>query len=574
MRRSPSIYILFCLLPGFASLSFPPNPCIIPTAVGEFNLTSLGVLRFTEPGSNWLYVFSPCADVDPAPLSGLCGSAAPGPAFQVTMGDCLRLGKLKTRNGTALPGPRIGVSVAYSDGDGGRLSALELVCGDGPTVLLGLIAGRQPRQYLLEARGLEGCPRCPRDPHSGSECGGDRGRCYKNGLGAFSCACISGHGGPYCASIQAEHRDAYKVFYAAFFCSIAGIVYYFSRPRFFAASALESTFPQSHVKNDRQEENIRRYECGPKYTFSLLLMLPVAAFASLGLMHPSPATSFGTRAARTAVCVSGQLRTLTMKPDHPMYPEAWAYSGRQNPPVADLQGMTVAETIQKRFFPSLGELDVFVVIGTKEGPKEPRAGDLGACEPLRPAGKPNSHLHCDVYREVDLPVWGPVWSSYSQHGLEQSLLQQLYGMWRCSEAVRNHERLTDTRYDYMVRLRPDVAFFAPALAPIESLDFGTPEAPKVLIAARSSCCCGNEDWFNAGERGVMMHLMDRFLFLQSLPQPFRLGWTAENYASITLDEVGGTLTEEPRLPACVLKPKDRTWPGQPRVMVGAAGSAL
>lgn len=212
-------------LRGVTSLhSFPSSlSCIIPTSVGEFNLTALGVLRFTEPGSNWLYVFSPCTDVDPAPFSGLCGLVTPVPAFQVTMGECLRLGKLKSRNVTALPGPRLGISVEYNHGDGGRLSTLELVCGDGPTVVLGLIAERQPRQYLLEARGQEGCPSgCPRDPHNDAECGGTRqGRCYKDQLGALSCTCITGHGGPYCASILEEHRISYNSMYTAIFVSFS-----------------------------------------------------------------------------------------------------------------------------------------------------------------------------------------------------------------------------------------------------------------------------------------------------------------------------------------------------------------
>jgi hypothetical protein len=175
-----------------------------------------------------------------------------------------------------------------------------------------------------------------------------------------------------------------------------------------------------------------------------------------------------------------------------------------------------------------------------------------------------------VYSETALPVWhdatvSPVWTHYSPAAMEQSFLQQLYGLHRCMEAVRARERATRSRYDYVVRMRPDVAFYAPMATGIDALDYGTPDAPRVLITARGACCCGNDDWFNVGERSVMGRFMDRFLHLQATSHAalFASHWTAELYAVDALREIGADVLEDARLPACLLKPRDRVNPGEP-----------
>lgn len=85
------------------------------------------------------------------------------------------------------------------------------------------------------------------------------------------------------------------------------------------------------------------------------------------------------RDPRVVVCVSGQLRTLTLPLDSPDHPHAFRGKTSSYPP----PNMTVAESIQKFFFPKLGKPDIFISITSREGPHEPRIGNLSVCDPLR-----------------------------------------------------------------------------------------------------------------------------------------------------------------------------------------------
>jgi hypothetical protein len=172
-----------------------------------------------------------------------------------------------------------------------------------------------------------------------------------------------------------------------------------------------------------------------------------------------------SKSGRTAVCASGQLRTLNMRPSHEFYPDSWApmwsqpgdestRRERSNAPSVDLEGMTVAESIKARLYPSLGDFDVFMTVGTRESSVEPKAGDVSECEVLR-SNDPSSFLSCDIYRELDLPVLSDTlhWANYFFRGLEQPILQQMYGIFRCFENVKRHEYLSQHKYDYILRLR-------------------------------------------------------------------------------------------------------------------------
>ena len=124
---------------------------------------------------------------------------------------------------------------------------------------------------------------------------------------------------------------------------------------------------------------------------------------------------------RTAVCFTGELRALNMRPGNSgfvrTFPHPWvgpeqglfAFSGR---PYADLRwrfdlqrmgNMSAAETIRRRLYPALGDFDVFVAISTREEPQDPVAGDTSVCESLRPTGSPKSRFECDVYKKLVLP---------------------------------------------------------------------------------------------------------------------------------------------------------------------------
>ena len=249
---------------------------------------------------------------------------------------------------------------------------------------------------------------------------------------------------------------------------------------------------------------------------------------------------------RTAVCMSGQMRTLNMEPSDAAYPLAWNAllvdaqgKPRVGSPREDLKGMTVAQSIVAHLYPALGDVDVFVAMATRGRPREPLVGDASVCESLRPP-KVGAFLSCDLWSEFDLPLFNetsPLWSGYVMKNYKQGFLQQLYGMWRCHEAVKLREIATGVRYSHIVRIRPDIAVIAPVrVSHISELDFGSPDAPTILIADKTQCCCGNEDWLNVGERGPMEVFLERYAYLQALPPPAALKpmWDAEEYARASL----------------------------------------
>lgn len=220
---------------------------------------------------------------------------------------------------------------------------------------------------------------------------------------------------------------------------------------------------------------------------------------------------------RTAVCVSGQLRTLDMREADPRYPRSWAPTGMHGSlvdpevlPAVSLGGRTVAESVYEFLYPALGEFDVFMHVGTRETPTEPAAGNTSACDSLAPRATERGRLvTCDIYHETVLPQYPtPEFTHYYYFDaanenetlrLQQSLLQQLYGMYRCKAAIERQERLSGVRYDYIVRYRPDTAFFRP-MPGIERFNYGSPEAPTVHIVHKDLCQGGNEDWVR-GSRG-------------------------------------------------------------------------
>jgi hypothetical protein len=253
---------------------------------------------------------------------------------------------------------------------------------------------------------------------------------------------------------------------------------------------------------------------------------------------------------RTALCMSGQTRTLNWAPSDDAYPTSWrdvivqdargnSIGPRPRSPKEDLHGMTVAESIRVNLYPILGDVDVFVAIATKGAAREPAAGDSRVCDSLRPT-TPDAFVSCDIWMEFDLPLFSesPIWNGYYLKNYKQGFLQQLYGMWRCHEAIKRREIETGVRYSHVVRIRPDVAIPARAnVSHISDLDFGSHDAPIVLMADKKQCCCGNEDWFNVGERGPMELFLERFVYLQaSAPVPATLGpfWDAEIYAAAVL----------------------------------------
>jgi hypothetical protein len=192
-----SCHLTFSLLFTVCSLA-APSTCTFSTPAGDFDLAHVGSLLYLDPATGWTYAASPCAETVGRFIHSSCSVSAP--AFQVTAGECLRLGTLASRAAAPLQ-PALGVSLSFGGGDGGRATVLELACFDGPTVVDALATDRAPLTYVLQVRGRAGCPlACARDAATGAVCGGEgRGACSHSATGgAAMCECLAGFSGAAC----------------------------------------------------------------------------------------------------------------------------------------------------------------------------------------------------------------------------------------------------------------------------------------------------------------------------------------------------------------------------------------
>jgi hypothetical protein len=190
------VHLALPLLTAVRSLAVP-STCTFSTPAGDFDLAQTGSLLYLDPTTSWSYAASPCANTEGRFIHSSCPASAP--AFQVTAGECLRLGTLASRAAAPLQ-PALGVSLSFTGGDGGRATLLELACFDGPTVIDALVTDRAPLTYVLQARGRAGCPlACARDAATGAVCGGEgRGACSLSATGGAKCECLAGFSGAGC----------------------------------------------------------------------------------------------------------------------------------------------------------------------------------------------------------------------------------------------------------------------------------------------------------------------------------------------------------------------------------------
>ena len=274
------------------------------------------------------------------------------------------------------------------------------------------------------------------------------------------------------------------------------------------------------------------------------------------------------RCSRTAVCVTGQIRSLNLNPSSPTWPnqrlgipQKWDFSMMKS-------GPTVAETIQKNLFSALGDFDVFMTISTKGGTREPKVGDMSACEPLRPR-KSGSKLFCEVLPESKRPLYaeaaGGIWQRFyysKRPDLQQGLLQQLYGMYQCSTNIKRQVISSGIQYDYIVRLRPDTWFHLP-VPPIQSLLISK---SVIKYSDYMYYSGGNEDWFGMGHVDAMLPYLDRYLALQEISAdiPWMRSmktWTAERFLREYLQHTYNiTLETDKRIAAGIVKPTTRSNP--------------
>lgn len=266
-----------------------------------------------------------------------------------------------------------------------------------------------------------------------------------------------------------------------------------------------------------------------------------------------------TNNSKTAVCVSGQLRTLTMQTTDENHPKSWGPMRASIP----FPNQTVAESIQRNLYPKLNKPDVFMVISTRQTEREPKQGDLSVCEPLRPEG---GYLSCSVPLEKPMESLGneSFWNDfrYPNYVGIQGLLQQMKGMYDCYKQIERHSILSGKKYEWIVRLRPDIYVYE--FPNIEDLNSVNGIDKKIFNGNRTACCCGNEDSFAIGKYNLMVPFLERLAHLQhgdifSKGTPF----TSESHLLKYMRERGVSLQEHPMIKTCLVKPKYRKQISEP-----------
>lgn len=146
----------------------PLSACIVSAGALSFDLTELGapaVLHRSRDAASlgWSYFFSACGDVPQRSVSSRCGAAPRSAALQETQAACHSLGTFVTRNVSVMAS---GISIAFSGGDGGRSTVVEVECVDVPRRLVtGWEGGTKPLTYVARVRARAGCAlSCARDP--------------------------------------------------------------------------------------------------------------------------------------------------------------------------------------------------------------------------------------------------------------------------------------------------------------------------------------------------------------------------------------------------------------------------
>ena len=134
----------------------PAHSCVFSTFSGSFDLSSLHILTYRQPVSNWIFAFSPCFPISPLTVSQLCASCAITPAVQVTLGECFQLAAPGScRIGNATFAQAVGISLFCIGGESGRRSSLLVECSDGPNTIDSVVESGQ--LYTMKVRGHAGC---------------------------------------------------------------------------------------------------------------------------------------------------------------------------------------------------------------------------------------------------------------------------------------------------------------------------------------------------------------------------------------------------------------------------------
>lgn len=275
---------------------------------------------------------------------------------------------------------------------------------------------------------------------------------------------------------------------------------------------------------------------------------------------------------RVAILISGQPRSLGLNSADPLFPtnlDPMTLS-EKFPEYRPSGYAAVARSIQENLYQTLSNFDVFFLVEFPEGTPQDIMAERGAtyCDLLKPTDSKNQ-LVCDI--KIELPVHADhnsvVWANFVYAGQEKlilGLLHQLYGMYQVNKMRKEFELTHAIKYEYMIRLRPDVGVFK-SFPSVTTLNFGVRSAPKVLTASKA-CCCGNEDWFGVGRTEVMDLYFDRYLHIQATYNEWvndSQVWAAEHFVELFIkNRLNASLEFHPEIFACVVKPTNRVSPSQ------------
>eukprot|EP00747_Dinoflagellata_sp_TGD_P115093 gnl/TRDRNA2_/TRDRNA2_172068_c0_seq1.p1 gnl/TRDRNA2_/TRDRNA2_172068_c0~~gnl/TRDRNA2_/TRDRNA2_172068_c0_seq1.p1 ORF type:complete len:569 (-),score=79.23 gnl/TRDRNA2_/TRDRNA2_172068_c0_seq1:48-1706(-) len=271
-----------------------------------------------------------------------------------------------------------------------------------------------------------------------------------------------------------------------------------------------------------------------------------------------------------AVCISGQLRTLTK-----VIPSTWYDQDGDVPwqkPSSTMLARwhafredfvdqaTVAQNILWGLR-GIGEsFDVFMYVQMAAPLPSAVSRSQGPCMPLS-AVQPPGRLFCEVAEERPLR-----WQEYLSkavssayrflqgplYQLDRTVLQQLYGMTQCDRMRREHENAADMRYEWIVRLRPDNIFYAPL--------------PRLEVLTKVRLANGNAevflgqplrlhdmyDKFAVGTRDAMSVYLNRLNSLRDAEVEAKLlahgqGWEPEDTLRAVLEVHGIQTVSRPEL---------------------------
>jgi hypothetical protein len=303
----------------------------------------------------------------------------------------------------------------------------------------------------------------------------------------------------------------------------------------------------------------------PKFS-AILACLTFLSLFGLGLSSNDNDTTNFNSSERTAVIISGQLRSanLTILSAAIVDNAHKRMFGPEDP-------KTCAGTILKFFLEPLAEyggVDVFMYLSAH--PQEPNStwdgdpwtynpspGDTRACQvfsehPIFNNGTGNKFF-CLVEEEVPLmnifTKKNPIWETYTYHDplfkYAEQVLTQLYGMYQGNLAAKEYAVAAGITYKYKARVRPDVAFVRILnTTELKSMNFGQnarrAECKRTIYHANTALYRNSavEDFFNFGLASDMDHLLDRYFEITTQPFVFdfkdRDDWKLEDHLKESL----------------------------------------